>query len=104
MACEEEKQLTRKGHGRGAVYDEQRGQRGGLGWKGSGILRWRRIRAQTYLATWSQPILCLSAFQWHATKISSQPEKDTTEVQCILSGVASVMDSGGRLPTCGSGS
>uniref|UniRef100_A0A5K3G1X4 Uncharacterized protein n=1 Tax=Mesocestoides corti TaxID=53468 RepID=A0A5K3G1X4_MESCO len=26
-----------------------------------------------------QPILCLSAFQWHARKISSQPEKDTNK-------------------------
>uniref|UniRef100_A0A5K3F5N1 DUF4005 domain-containing protein n=1 Tax=Mesocestoides corti TaxID=53468 RepID=A0A5K3F5N1_MESCO len=59
---------------------------------------WRRIRAQTCWTTWPQPILCLSVFQWHARKISSQPEKDTTEVQLIMSGVASVEDSdGGRL-------
>ncbi|VDD84450.1 unnamed protein product [Mesocestoides corti] len=58
--------------------------------KGSGILQWRRFRAQTCWTTWPQPILCLSVFQWHARKISSQPEKDTTEVQYIMSGVASV--------------
>uniref|UniRef100_A0A5K3FMU2 Uncharacterized protein n=1 Tax=Mesocestoides corti TaxID=53468 RepID=A0A5K3FMU2_MESCO len=39
---------------------------------------------------WSQPIVGLSAFQWHARKISSYPEKDTNEMQCIMSGVASV--------------
>uniref|UniRef100_A0A5K3FIE2 Secreted protein n=1 Tax=Mesocestoides corti TaxID=53468 RepID=A0A5K3FIE2_MESCO len=41
----------------------------------------RRIRAQTCWTTWLQPILCPSAFQWHARKISSQPVKDTTEMQ-----------------------
>uniref|UniRef100_A0A5K3EKE6 Lipoprotein n=1 Tax=Mesocestoides corti TaxID=53468 RepID=A0A5K3EKE6_MESCO len=64
---------------------------------------WRRIRAQTYWTTWPQPILCPSAFQWHARKIGSQPEKDTTEVQYIMSGVASVVDSDGRRLTRGSG-
>uniref|UniRef100_A0A5K3FY99 YD repeat-containing protein n=1 Tax=Mesocestoides corti TaxID=53468 RepID=A0A5K3FY99_MESCO len=53
--------------------------------------------------TWPQPIPCLSAFQWHARKISSQPEKDTTEVQYTMSGVASVVDSDGRRLTRGSG-
>uniref|UniRef100_A0A5K3FCT3 START domain-containing protein n=1 Tax=Mesocestoides corti TaxID=53468 RepID=A0A5K3FCT3_MESCO len=43
-----------------------------------------------------KPIPCLSAFQWRARKISSQPEKNTTEVQYIMSGVASVEDSDGR--------
>uniref|UniRef100_A0A5K3G399 Uncharacterized protein n=1 Tax=Mesocestoides corti TaxID=53468 RepID=A0A5K3G399_MESCO len=28
-----------------------------------------------------KPNLCLSVFQWHARKISSQPEKDTVEEQ-----------------------
>uniref|UniRef100_A0A5K3FQ82 Secreted protein n=1 Tax=Mesocestoides corti TaxID=53468 RepID=A0A5K3FQ82_MESCO len=37
--------------------------------------------------TWPQPILCLSAIQWHAGKEGSQPEKD----------------SDGRRPTRGSG-
>ncbi|VDD77134.1 unnamed protein product [Mesocestoides corti] len=60
----------------------------------------RRIWAQTFWTTWPQPILCLSAFQWHAGKISSQPEKDTNEVQCIMNGVASVEDSDGRRLTC----
>uniref|UniRef100_A0A5K3G4K1 Uncharacterized protein n=1 Tax=Mesocestoides corti TaxID=53468 RepID=A0A5K3G4K1_MESCO len=50
--------------------------------------------AQTCWTTWPQPIPCLSVFQWHARKISSQPEKDTTEVQYIMSGVGSVVDSG----------
>uniref|UniRef100_A0A5K3FZG3 Ig-like domain-containing protein n=1 Tax=Mesocestoides corti TaxID=53468 RepID=A0A5K3FZG3_MESCO len=65
---------------------------------------WRRIGAQTYWTTWPQPILCLSVFQWHARKISSQPEKDTNEEQYIMSGVASVADSDGRRLTCMSGS
>uniref|UniRef100_A0A5K3FJZ1 Ovule protein n=1 Tax=Mesocestoides corti TaxID=53468 RepID=A0A5K3FJZ1_MESCO len=43
-----------------------------------------------------KPILCLFVFQWHARKISSQPEKDTNEVQYIISGVASVVDLDGR--------
>uniref|UniRef100_A0A5K3G252 Uncharacterized protein n=1 Tax=Mesocestoides corti TaxID=53468 RepID=A0A5K3G252_MESCO len=64
---------------------------------------WRRIRVQTYLTTWPQPILCLPVFQWHARKISSQPEKDTIEVQYIMSGVASAVDSDGRRLTRGSG-
>uniref|UniRef100_A0A5K3FZ85 Polyprotein n=1 Tax=Mesocestoides corti TaxID=53468 RepID=A0A5K3FZ85_MESCO len=64
---------------------------------------WRRIRAQTCWTTWPQPIPCLSAFQWHAREISSQPEKDTTEVQYIMGGVASVADSDGRRLTRGSG-
>uniref|UniRef100_A0A5K3FXL5 ADAM_CR_2 domain-containing protein n=1 Tax=Mesocestoides corti TaxID=53468 RepID=A0A5K3FXL5_MESCO len=63
---------------------------------------WRRIRAQIYLTTGPQPILCFSAFQWHTRKISSQPKKDTTEVQYIMSGVASVGDSDERRLTCGS--
>uniref|UniRef100_A0A5K3EHG6 Uncharacterized protein n=1 Tax=Mesocestoides corti TaxID=53468 RepID=A0A5K3EHG6_MESCO len=33
MACEEDKQPTREGHYLGVAYNEQRGQRGGLGWK-----------------------------------------------------------------------
>uniref|UniRef100_A0A5K3FK82 Uncharacterized protein n=1 Tax=Mesocestoides corti TaxID=53468 RepID=A0A5K3FK82_MESCO len=54
---------------------------------------WRRIRAQTYWNTWPQPVLCLSAFQWHASKISSRRKKDTTEMQYIMGGVATVVDS-----------
>uniref|UniRef100_A0A5K3G6S9 FZD3 n=1 Tax=Mesocestoides corti TaxID=53468 RepID=A0A5K3G6S9_MESCO len=49
--------------------------------------------AQTCWATWLQPILCLSVFQWHARKISSQPEKDATKEQYIMSYVASMEDS-----------
>uniref|UniRef100_A0A5K3G2R3 LAG1_DNAbind domain-containing protein n=1 Tax=Mesocestoides corti TaxID=53468 RepID=A0A5K3G2R3_MESCO len=52
--------------------------------------------AQSYWTIWPQPILYLSGFRWHARKVSSQPEKDRTEEQYILSGVASVMDSDGR--------
>uniref|UniRef100_A0A5K3FXU5 ABC transmembrane type-1 domain-containing protein n=1 Tax=Mesocestoides corti TaxID=53468 RepID=A0A5K3FXU5_MESCO len=52
---------------------------------------------------WPQPALCLSAIQWHARKISSQSEKDTNEVQNIMSGVASVVDSDGRCLACGYG-
>uniref|UniRef100_A0A5K3G547 Envelope glycoprotein n=1 Tax=Mesocestoides corti TaxID=53468 RepID=A0A5K3G547_MESCO len=70
---------------------------------GSGILQWRRIRAQTCWTTWPQPILCPSAFRWHARKISRQPEKDTNEVQYIMSGVANVADWDEQIPTCGSG-
>uniref|UniRef100_A0A5K3FWA2 AcnX domain-containing protein n=1 Tax=Mesocestoides corti TaxID=53468 RepID=A0A5K3FWA2_MESCO len=33
MACEKDKQPIREGHDRGAVYNERRAQRGGLGWK-----------------------------------------------------------------------
>uniref|UniRef100_A0A5K3G6L2 Uncharacterized protein n=1 Tax=Mesocestoides corti TaxID=53468 RepID=A0A5K3G6L2_MESCO len=50
-----------------------------------------------------KPIVCLSVFQWHARKISSQPEKDTTEEQYIMSGVASVADTDGRRLTRSSG-
>uniref|UniRef100_A0A5K3EVT9 Uncharacterized protein n=1 Tax=Mesocestoides corti TaxID=53468 RepID=A0A5K3EVT9_MESCO len=64
----------------------------------------RRIRAQTYRTPWPQPILCLSAIQWHARKINSQPDKNTNEVQYLMSGVASVVDSGERRLMCGSGS
>uniref|UniRef100_A0A5K3FWZ5 Ovule protein n=1 Tax=Mesocestoides corti TaxID=53468 RepID=A0A5K3FWZ5_MESCO len=39
---------------------------------------------------------------WHARKASSQPEEDTNKLQFILSGVASVGHSDGRLLTCGS--
>ncbi|VDD79896.1 unnamed protein product [Mesocestoides corti] len=46
---------------------------------------------------WPQPILCPSAFQWHARKISSQPEKDTIEEQYIMSGVARLADSDGSV-------
>uniref|UniRef100_A0A5K3FJI2 Uncharacterized protein n=1 Tax=Mesocestoides corti TaxID=53468 RepID=A0A5K3FJI2_MESCO len=38
-------------------------------------------------------ILCLSAVQWQARKISSQPEKDTNEMQYLLSGASSVVHS-----------
>uniref|UniRef100_A0A5K3ELJ1 Uncharacterized protein n=1 Tax=Mesocestoides corti TaxID=53468 RepID=A0A5K3ELJ1_MESCO len=41
-------------------------------------------------------MLCLSAFQWHAEKVSSQPEKDMDEMQYMWSGVASVGNSDGR--------
>uniref|UniRef100_A0A5K3F742 RUN domain-containing protein n=1 Tax=Mesocestoides corti TaxID=53468 RepID=A0A5K3F742_MESCO len=64
---------------------------------------WRRIRAQTCWTTWQQPIPCLSAIQWHAEKISSQPQKDMDEMLYIMSGVASVADSDGRRLTRGSG-
>uniref|UniRef100_A0A5K3EYT6 Cyclic nucleotide-binding domain-containing protein n=1 Tax=Mesocestoides corti TaxID=53468 RepID=A0A5K3EYT6_MESCO len=67
------------------------------------VVLWRRIRAKTCWITWTQPILCLSAFQWHARKISSQPEKDMDEMQYIMSGVASLVDSDGRRLTRGSG-
>uniref|UniRef100_A0A5K3FYB9 Uncharacterized protein n=1 Tax=Mesocestoides corti TaxID=53468 RepID=A0A5K3FYB9_MESCO len=50
----------------------------------------------------SQPALCLSAFQWHARKINSQPDKNTNEEQYITSDVASVVDSGGRCLMCAS--
>uniref|UniRef100_A0A5K3G2V4 Late endosomal/lysosomal adaptor and MAPK and MTOR activator 5 n=1 Tax=Mesocestoides corti TaxID=53468 RepID=A0A5K3G2V4_MESCO len=52
---------------------------------------------------WLQPILCLSAFQWHARKISSQPQTDTNEVQYLMGNVASVAASDGRILTCDSG-
>uniref|UniRef100_A0A5K3G2A3 Uncharacterized protein n=1 Tax=Mesocestoides corti TaxID=53468 RepID=A0A5K3G2A3_MESCO len=71
--------------------------------KMSSRVLWRRIRAQTCWATWPQPIPCLSAIQWHAEKEGSQPEKDTTEEQYMMSGVATVMDSDGRRLTRGSG-
>uniref|UniRef100_A0A5K3EKU9 Uncharacterized protein n=1 Tax=Mesocestoides corti TaxID=53468 RepID=A0A5K3EKU9_MESCO len=72
--------------------DEKQYIMNGVAIVGSGILQWRRIRVQTCWTTWPKPILCLSAFQWHAREISSQPEKDTTEVQYIMSGVPSVED------------
>uniref|UniRef100_A0A5K3EZU6 Uncharacterized protein n=1 Tax=Mesocestoides corti TaxID=53468 RepID=A0A5K3EZU6_MESCO len=62
---------------------------------------WRRIRAQTCWTTWPQPILCPSAIQWRAGTEGSQPEKDMDEMQYIMSGVASVVDSDGRRLTCG---
>uniref|UniRef100_A0A5K3F348 Uncharacterized protein n=1 Tax=Mesocestoides corti TaxID=53468 RepID=A0A5K3F348_MESCO len=80
--------------------DEMQYIMSGVASVGSGEAVWRRIRAQTCWTTWPQPILCLSAFQWRARKISSQPENDTTEVQYIMSGVA---DSNGRRLTCGFG-
>uniref|UniRef100_A0A5K3F3A2 DUF1559 domain-containing protein n=1 Tax=Mesocestoides corti TaxID=53468 RepID=A0A5K3F3A2_MESCO len=43
-----------------------------------------------------KPIPCLSAIQWHAGKEGSQPEKDATKEQYIMSGVASAVDSDGR--------
>uniref|UniRef100_A0A5K3EPL7 Uncharacterized protein n=1 Tax=Mesocestoides corti TaxID=53468 RepID=A0A5K3EPL7_MESCO len=55
---------------------------------------WRRIRAQTYWTTWPQPILCLFAFQWHARKIGSHPEKDTNEEPYLMIGVSSLVHSG----------
>uniref|UniRef100_A0A5K3FYS0 Transmembrane protein n=1 Tax=Mesocestoides corti TaxID=53468 RepID=A0A5K3FYS0_MESCO len=67
-----------------------------------GNVRWTRLRAQTNWTTWPQPILCLSAFQWHSRRIGSKPENDTNGVQYIMSGVASVVDSDGRRLTCGS--
>uniref|UniRef100_A0A5K3EX79 Secreted protein n=1 Tax=Mesocestoides corti TaxID=53468 RepID=A0A5K3EX79_MESCO len=45
---------------------------------------------------------CVSVFQWHARKISSQPEKDTNRVQYIMSVVTRVVDWDGRLLKCGS--
>uniref|UniRef100_A0A5K3FDH1 Cyclic nucleotide-binding domain-containing protein n=1 Tax=Mesocestoides corti TaxID=53468 RepID=A0A5K3FDH1_MESCO len=64
---------------------------------------WRRIRAQTCWTTWPQLIPCLPAIQWHAGKEGIQPEKDMDEMQYIISGVASVVDSDGRRLTCVSG-
>uniref|UniRef100_A0A5K3G040 GCV_T domain-containing protein n=1 Tax=Mesocestoides corti TaxID=53468 RepID=A0A5K3G040_MESCO len=64
---------------------------------------WRRIRAQTCWTTWPQLIPCLSAIQWHAGKEGSQPEKDMDEMQYIMSGMTSVVDSDGRRLTRGSG-
>uniref|UniRef100_A0A5K3FR48 Zf-RVT domain-containing protein n=1 Tax=Mesocestoides corti TaxID=53468 RepID=A0A5K3FR48_MESCO len=59
------------------------------------------VRGRRYIGLrWSQPILCPSAVQCHARKISSQPEKDTNEVQYIMS---RVVDSDGRCLACGSG-
>uniref|UniRef100_A0A5K3ELA9 Secreted protein n=1 Tax=Mesocestoides corti TaxID=53468 RepID=A0A5K3ELA9_MESCO len=66
-------------------------------------LVWRRIRAQTCWTTWPQPIPCLSAIQWHAGKEGSQPEKDMDEMQYIMSGVATEVDSDGRRLTRVSG-
>uniref|UniRef100_A0A5K3G1J4 Ig-like domain-containing protein n=1 Tax=Mesocestoides corti TaxID=53468 RepID=A0A5K3G1J4_MESCO len=74
----------------------------GIVWCDCGVV-WRRIRAQTCWTTWPQPIPCLSAIQWHAGMEGSQPEKDTTEEQYIMSGMTSVVDSDGRRLTCGSG-
>uniref|UniRef100_A0A5K3FZB4 HELP domain-containing protein n=1 Tax=Mesocestoides corti TaxID=53468 RepID=A0A5K3FZB4_MESCO len=53
-------------------------------------------RAQTCWTTWPQPLPDLSAIQWHAGKEGSQPERDMDEMQYIMSGVASVVDSDGR--------
>uniref|UniRef100_A0A5K3FJU8 Transposable element protein n=1 Tax=Mesocestoides corti TaxID=53468 RepID=A0A5K3FJU8_MESCO len=58
---------------------------------------------QQQKATWPRLILCLSAFQWHVRKISSQPEKDMTEVLYIMGDMASVVDSDGMRLTCDSG-
>uniref|UniRef100_A0A5K3G194 RNase H domain-containing protein n=1 Tax=Mesocestoides corti TaxID=53468 RepID=A0A5K3G194_MESCO len=66
-------------------------------------LQWRRLRAQPYWSNWPQPILCLSAFQWHARKTGSQPGKNTNKEQYIMNGVAGVVDSDGRRLTGGSG-
>uniref|UniRef100_A0A5K3FAA4 Polyprotein n=1 Tax=Mesocestoides corti TaxID=53468 RepID=A0A5K3FAA4_MESCO len=66
------------------------------------LVVWRLIRTQTCWTTLPQPVLCLSAFQWHAKMMSSQLEKDTNEVQYIMSGVDSVVDLEGRRLTCGS--
>uniref|UniRef100_A0A5K3FFR2 Peptidase A1 domain-containing protein n=1 Tax=Mesocestoides corti TaxID=53468 RepID=A0A5K3FFR2_MESCO len=52
---------------------------------------------------WLQPILCFPALEWHARKISSQPENDANEEHYIKSGVASVVNSDGRGLTCGYG-
>uniref|UniRef100_A0A5K3G3V0 Uncharacterized protein n=1 Tax=Mesocestoides corti TaxID=53468 RepID=A0A5K3G3V0_MESCO len=60
------------------------------------------IGAQTSWTTWPQPIACLSAIPWHAGKEGSQPEKDMDEIQYIMIGVASVVDSDGRRLTRGS--
>uniref|UniRef100_A0A5K3FLM7 YD repeat-containing protein n=1 Tax=Mesocestoides corti TaxID=53468 RepID=A0A5K3FLM7_MESCO len=47
-------------------------------------------------------MLCLSAFQWHARKVGSQPEMGTNEVQYTVNDVASIVDSDGRRLTRGS--
>uniref|UniRef100_A0A5K3FMD5 Transposase n=1 Tax=Mesocestoides corti TaxID=53468 RepID=A0A5K3FMD5_MESCO len=44
-----------------------------------------------------------SLLRWHAGKEGSQPEKDTTEKQYIMGGVASAVDSDGRRLACSSG-
>uniref|UniRef100_A0A5K3FDQ2 Sema domain-containing protein n=1 Tax=Mesocestoides corti TaxID=53468 RepID=A0A5K3FDQ2_MESCO len=51
----------------------------------------------------TQPIPCLPAFQWHARKICSQPEKDTHEKRCLMSGTASVVALDGQYLMFGSG-
>uniref|UniRef100_A0A5K3FQC0 Uncharacterized protein n=1 Tax=Mesocestoides corti TaxID=53468 RepID=A0A5K3FQC0_MESCO len=43
MACGKGRQPTRDGHGRDAVYNERRGQRGGLGWKAPDAWLWLLI-------------------------------------------------------------
>uniref|UniRef100_A0A5K3F772 RING-type E3 ubiquitin transferase n=1 Tax=Mesocestoides corti TaxID=53468 RepID=A0A5K3F772_MESCO len=50
-----------------------------------------------------KPIPCLTAIQWHGGKEGSQLETDMDEMQYIMSGVASVVDSDGRCLTRGSG-
>uniref|UniRef100_A0A5K3F6V8 Pirin n=1 Tax=Mesocestoides corti TaxID=53468 RepID=A0A5K3F6V8_MESCO len=44
----------------------------------------------------SQKLRTASFLGWHVRKTGSQPEKNTNEVQYIMSGVVSVADSDGR--------
>uniref|UniRef100_A0A5K3G8E0 Uncharacterized protein n=1 Tax=Mesocestoides corti TaxID=53468 RepID=A0A5K3G8E0_MESCO len=79
MACGKGRQSTR-GHERDAVYNERRGQRGGLGWKGSGILHWwQRMRSNTANRTpalslqWSTEAKspkCLLNLTWRSSDVS----------------------------------
>uniref|UniRef100_A0A5K3FU33 Uncharacterized protein n=1 Tax=Mesocestoides corti TaxID=53468 RepID=A0A5K3FU33_MESCO len=84
--------------------DEMQYIMSGVASAGSGEAVWRRIRAQTCWTTRPQPIPCPSAIQWHAGKEGTQPEKEMDEMQYIMSGVASVVDSDGRHQIWGSGS
>uniref|UniRef100_A0A5K3FSE2 Uncharacterized protein n=1 Tax=Mesocestoides corti TaxID=53468 RepID=A0A5K3FSE2_MESCO len=43
MACAEDKQPTREGRNRGAVYNERRGQLGRLGWRAPDVWLWLLI-------------------------------------------------------------
>uniref|UniRef100_A0A5K3FG27 Acyl-CoA dehydrogenase n=1 Tax=Mesocestoides corti TaxID=53468 RepID=A0A5K3FG27_MESCO len=51
----------------------------------------------------SQKLRTASLLRWYAGKEGSQPEKDMNEMQYIMSGVASLVDSDGRRLTRGSG-
>uniref|UniRef100_A0A5K3FZY0 Zf-RVT domain-containing protein n=1 Tax=Mesocestoides corti TaxID=53468 RepID=A0A5K3FZY0_MESCO len=55
--------------------DEMQYIMSGVASVGSGILQWRRVRAQTYWTTWPQLIPCLSAIQWHAGRKAANQGK-----------------------------